>query len=96
MPIEKEIAIIQKAAIYDLIGLLETDSKQEYTVEEIKELMKAYIKDTEQKRGNDEMSEVSRLILGLRAQDWSVEEIQDLILWVGTGEEQYRPKNKAQ
>lgn len=48
MPLEKEIAIIQKAAIYDLIDLLETGSKQEYTVEEIKELMKAYIKGTEQ------------------------------------------------
>lgn len=42
------------------------------------------------------MSEVSRLILGLRAQGWSAEEIQDLILWIGTGEERYRPKSKAQ
>ena len=42
------------------------------------------------------MSEVSRLILGLRAQGWSAEEIQDLILWIGTSEEQYRPKSKAQ
>lgn len=42
------------------------------------------------------MSKISRLILGLRAQGWSAEEIQDLILWIGTGEERYRPKNKAQ
>ena len=45
---EKEITIIQKAAIYDLIDLLETGSKQGYSVEEIKELMKAYIKGSEQ------------------------------------------------
>ena len=42
------------------------------------------------------MSKVSRLILGLRSQGWSAEEIQDLILWIGTGEAQYMPKSKAQ
>ena len=47
------------------------------------------------------MSESSRLILGLRAKGWSDSEIIDFILWIGTGEEQYkansvkkRPKRK--
>ena len=39
------------------------------------------------------MSESSRLILGLRAKGWSDTEITDFILWIGTGEEQYKPKN---
>lgn len=38
------------------------------------------------------MSESSRLILGLRAKGWNNTEITDFILWVETGEEQYRPK----
>ena len=39
------------------------------------------------------MSESSRLILGLRAKGWSDTEITDFILWIETGEEQYKPKN---
>lgn len=38
------------------------------------------------------MSESSRLILGLRSKGWSNTEITDFILWVETGDEQYRPK----
>lgn len=38
------------------------------------------------------MSESSRLILGLRSKGWSNDEITDLILWIETGEEKYRPK----
>lgn len=38
------------------------------------------------------MPESSRLILGLRSKGWSDTEIADFILWVGSGEEQYRPK----
>ncbi len=38
------------------------------------------------------MSESSRLILGLRSKGWSDTEIADFILWIETGEEQYRPK----
>ena len=39
------------------------------------------------------MSESSRLILGLRAKGWSDTEIADFILWIGTGEKQYKPKS---
>ena len=39
------------------------------------------------------MSESSRLILGLRAKGWSDTEIADFILWIGTGKEQYKPKS---
>lgn len=38
------------------------------------------------------MSETSRIILGLRAAGWDDTSINDFILWVGTGEEQYKPK----
>ena len=39
------------------------------------------------------LSESSRLI-GLRSKGWSDTEIADFILWVETGEEQYRPKEE--
>ena len=39
------------------------------------------------------MSESSRLILGLRAKGWPDTEIVDFILWIGTGEKQYKPKS---
>ena len=39
------------------------------------------------------MSESSRLILGLRAKGWSDTEITDFILWIGTGEKRYKPKS---
>ena len=38
------------------------------------------------------MSESSRLILGLRSKGWNDTEIADFILWIETGEEQYKPK----
>lgn len=38
------------------------------------------------------MRETARLILGLRAAGWSAKEINDLMIFVGTGEEQYKPK----
>ena len=38
------------------------------------------------------MSESARLILGLRAKGWTDTEIADLILWIETGDEKYRPK----
>ena len=40
------------------------------------------------------MTEASRLILGLRAKGWNDTEIADFILWIETGEEQYKPKEK--
>lgn len=37
------------------------------------------------------MAESARIILGLRSKGWTDTEITDFILWVETGEEQYRP-----
>ncbi len=37
------------------------------------------------------MSETSRLILGLRNAGWDEKAINDFILWIGTGEEKYKP-----
>lgn len=42
------------------------------------------------------MSESSRLIIGLRAKGWTDTEIADLILWIETGEDQYKPKPNDQ
>lgn len=39
--------------------------------------------------------ECSRLILGLRSKGWTDTEIANFILWIETGEEQYRPKRTA-
>lgn len=39
------------------------------------------------------MSESARIILGLRAAGWNEKDINDFILWVETGEEQYKPKS---
>lgn len=38
------------------------------------------------------MQESSRLILGLRAKGWTDTEINNFILWIETGEEQYKPQ----
>lgn len=38
------------------------------------------------------MQETSRLILALRAKGWTDTEINDLILYLETGSEQYKPK----
>ena len=38
------------------------------------------------------MTEASRLILGLRAAGWDDKAIADFILWIETGDEQYKPK----
>lgn len=42
------------------------------------------------------MPESSRIILGLRAAGWDEKAINDFILWVEIGEDQYKPKQKAQ
>lgn len=39
------------------------------------------------------MQEIARLILGLRSAGWSEKEINDFILFIESGEEQYKPKN---
>ena len=38
------------------------------------------------------MQEVARLLIGLRADGWSEKKINDFILYIETGEEQYKPK----
>ena len=38
------------------------------------------------------MSEAARIIIGLRAAGWDEKKINDFILYVETGEEQYKPK----
>lgn len=40
------------------------------------------------------MTEVARLLLGLRAAGWTEKEINDFILFIETGEDQYKPKQK--
>lgn len=37
------------------------------------------------------MQEVARLLLGLRAAGWSEKEINDFMLYIETGEDQYKP-----
>lgn len=39
--------------------------------------------------------EPGRVILGLRAAGWDDKAITDFILWVETGDEQYRPAPKG-
>lgn len=38
------------------------------------------------------MQETARLILGLRAAGWDEKAINDFLLFIGTGEEKYKPK----
>ena len=38
------------------------------------------------------MQEASRLILGLRAAGWSDTQIADFILWIESGDPQYKPQ----
>lgn len=37
------------------------------------------------------MQENARLILGLRSKGWTDTEITNFLLWIESGEEQYRP-----
>lgn len=37
-------------------------------------------------------AECSRIILGLRAAGWSEKAINDFILWIESGDTQYKPK----
>lgn len=41
------------------------------------------------------MLEMSRFILGLRAAGWSEKEINDFLLFIESGEEQYKPKTNS-
>lgn len=40
------------------------------------------------------MQEISRLILGLRAAGWSEKQINNFMLFIESGEEQYKPTPK--
>ncbi len=42
------------------------------------------------------MSEAARLIIGLRAAGWNEKDINDFILFIETGDEQYKPKERAE
>ena len=48
MPTEKEVVLIQKATIYDLMRIIEEDPDKTYTAEELKKLFDAYITGAEQ------------------------------------------------
>ena len=48
----------------------------------------------EQNMDNMNMQEASRVILGLRAAGWNEKDINDFILYIETGDEQYKPKEK--
>ena len=39
------------------------------------------------------MVEMSRMILGLRAAGWSEEKINNFILFIESGQEEYKPKS---
>lgn len=43
-----------------------------------------------------EACEMARFILGLWAAGWSEKEINDFLLYIESGEEQYKPKVKEQ
>jgi len=42
------------------------------------------------------MTEIARLLLGLRAAGWTEKEINDFVLYIESGEEQYKPTNKRE
>ncbi|MCD7762306.1 MAG: hypothetical protein LUI14_03720 [Lachnospiraceae bacterium] len=42
------------------------------------------------------MTEIARMITGLRAAGWTEKEINDFMLWIETGEEHYKPKDREQ
>ena len=48
----------------------------------------------EEEHMNVNMSETARLILGLRTAGWDEKDINDFILYIETGEEQYKPQQK--
>ncbi|MEH2937987.1 hypothetical protein AALA83_04820 [Oscillospiraceae bacterium 44-5] len=40
------------------------------------------------------MQEIARLLLGLRSDGWSEKKINDFLLFIETGEDQYKPKGR--
>jgi len=58
-------------------------------------LQDAFPKNKETERGdNMNMQETARLILGLRSAGWTEEQINDFILYIESGEDQYKPKEE--
>lgn len=48
MSTEKEIIMFQKSTVYDLLQLIEREPEKKYSVEELRELLAAYVKGLEQ------------------------------------------------
>lgn len=48
MSTEKEIIMFQKSTVYDLLQLIKEDPNKTYTVEELEQLLSAYVKGLEQ------------------------------------------------
>jgi len=42
------------------------------------------------------MQETARFMQGLRAAGWTEKQITDFMLYIGSGEEQYKPKPKQE
>jgi len=42
------------------------------------------------------MTEVARLLLRLRASGWTDKEINDFVLYIETGDDQYKPKPRQE
>lgn len=48
MPSEKEIIMMQKATVYDLLQIIKAEPDKTYTAEELEKILAAYIKGLEQ------------------------------------------------
>ena len=48
MPSEKEIIMMQKATVYDLLQIIKANPDKSYTAEELEDILAAYIKSLEQ------------------------------------------------
>ena len=48
MPTEKEILMLQKATVYDIRRILEKEPDKTYTLEELQQILDAYITGLEQ------------------------------------------------
>lgn len=48
MAADKEILMFQKSTVYDLLQILEQHPEKQYSVEELKKLLNAYVKGLEQ------------------------------------------------
>lgn len=51
---------------------------------------------TDIEKGDMSMTEAARLLLGLRADGWDEKKINDFLLYIETGEEQYKPGRETE